>query len=260
MEMKRVWDDKNPNVIKLEGTKKNLAELIFDYINFIKNGFDLSIEEISNYMGCSYLYALKNIKPSLKQISTNVIVRNEVKRNKHKYQEYEELFPLFHKRILLDRSDFHNFISIELKIEMRYDHIPIESFYEHESYPKFINLLVKDDSILTLLCKASLMAYKKQYVEQAITLPATRIPNKLFSLNEIQTIFGYKHKVQVYKAIAHKGVNKFIFRDLVRYDISDIKTETNSVPVPVGLDPEDCVNSILEYSINLLLLRKLRFP
>ncbi|MGG0754300.1 hypothetical protein [Brevibacillus laterosporus] len=219
------------------------------------------MDDITSYFGCTYLYALKNIKPHIPHISINSVARKLIYRSHNEmYERWEEeiLEHLVKKRILFNEEDFSNFIKSNVKKEVRYGHISLFDFEKVVGYQFILDHYDKNkETPSIILNKAAGKLYKQS---KACIIPSMldTIPEKLYSIKELKKYTGYRHDMEVLRLIKARGANKYLYGNLVRYDLSEI--DTKSIPIPIDFyQKKDCdilMNEILDIAKVMLIMRK----
>lgn len=94
--------ENSSKVVLIEGKGRPLVDIVGEYISYITNGFDLTMSEIADYLGCSYSFVQKHIQSKVRHIKINQVAR----RGLLEFEEDSEYRTLFTKRRLFDRKDF----------------------------------------------------------------------------------------------------------------------------------------------------------
>ncbi|MBG9774460.1 hypothetical protein O0555_18285 [Brevibacillus laterosporus] len=103
------------------------------YESYITSRFHLTIDDIVEFFGCTYIYALKNIRPYVEHISINTLARKFIYRSHNDLSEWEEeTLELAKKRILFNNEVFRDFVRKNVKKEIKYGHIPFFEFEDKE--------------------------------------------------------------------------------------------------------------------------------
>jgi hypothetical protein len=210
------------NYIKLDGTGNTITDIVDSYIKYINEGYNLTVEEICNYLQCSSTYFLNNYRDSIKHIRITVMVRDaffQLLRAEmiSLTEDAERLISMFLKRILYNREDFNRFIKENCLVEHKYKRFSLDDL---ELYPKnyedkrrIIELLNFISYDLYLDCK------------EPITKPLDYIPYELHSLKNLKEYLDVKYDVEFYRLIQQQGINKIKLGNLVRYDIAHFDSE-----------------------------------
>lgn len=207
--------NREENFIEINGKGLSSQEISEEYIRYMESGYNLSINEICIYLGCSYSYFINNFKDKIKYICINTVARNMLLEY-IKQSQSDELIPLISKRLLYDRNDFFSFIKNNVKVEIKYKTFHISDFLKYSELQQFYD---KSDKLVDLLNKSSLNLFGAN--EIATVLDSDFIPQKLYSMKELKKEMNCKHDMIIYRKIENLGVKKFMFFNLVRYDIND---------------------------------------
>lgn len=176
--------ENSSKVVLIEGKGRPLVDIVGEYIHYITNGFDLTMSEIADYLGCSYNFVQKHIQSKVRHIQINEIARMGL----FKFESESEYRTLFTKRRLFDRKDFfERFIPEEATITKPAQRLFLEDlspaarkrlmekvcFNEVEAIKRFQDLVKK--------------APKRRPLNPVKTLePLGRTPKKLWSLKDIK--------------------------------------------------------------------------
>jgi hypothetical protein len=225
MDEKKLFKDEGEyfgeNYIKLEGKGITIRDILNLYVDHIREGYNLTVEEICNYLQCSKVHFLSNYRDSIKHIRITIIIRDIfftlLKKREIDLLEadMDKLISLFLKRILYNRDDFNRFIAENCFIEHKYKRLSLEDF----------NLKITDfkdrmDAI-DLLNAISFELYGR--CDEGILKSIHYVPGELHSLKSSLQEFGMKYDVEFYRLIKAKGVNKICLGNLARYDLEDFE-------------------------------------
>jgi hypothetical protein len=225
MDEKKLFKDEGEyfgeNYIKLEGKGETVRDILNLYVEHIREGYNLTVEEICNYLQCSKVYFLSNYRDSIKHIRITVIVRDIfftlLKKGELDLLEadMDKLIRLFLKRILYNREDFNRFIKENCFVEHKYKRLTLEDFNL-----KIVNFKDRMDTI-DLLNGISFDLYGR--CKEGIIKPINYVPDELNSLKTALKEFGMKYDVEFYRLVKAKGVNKICLGNLARYDLEDFE-------------------------------------
>lgn len=117
---------KDKYLIKIEGKGLTLEEIADSYYELIDSDFNMTINDMANYLRCSYDYIQKNIAPYVHHLYINSVA------NKALVQNYNdsEYFNLFTKRKLFSRMDFQDFILRESVLLLTKERYYIDDLHE----------------------------------------------------------------------------------------------------------------------------------
>jgi hypothetical protein len=211
------------NYIKLDGTGNTITDIIDSYIKYINEGYNLTVEEICNYLQCSSTYFLNNYRDSIKHIRITVMVRDaffQLLRAEmiSLTEDTERLIKMFLKRILYNREDFNRFIKENCLVEHKYKRYSLDDF---EIYPKNFEDRRRVIELLNFISYDLYFECKEPVIE-----PLDYIPSELHSLKNLKEYLDIKYDVEFYRMIQQQGINKIKLGNLVRYDITDFDSES----------------------------------
>lgn len=241
---KREWDQKNEMAVKIDGKGKKIGDIVRIYLSYMESGFNLSLEEAGAYLGCSYVYVLQEFKPKVPHINVTSIIRKAIRESEEFADLSADTITLLQKRILLHRSSFQEFLQLHVQREHRYDLLTYEAFESNAMFEGFAQL-AGSQSKLALLAEASLSLFKKEFQLHTILLSVNEIPDKLYSLQELKHHFMYNHNAQVYNLLHNKGVNKYRYEGMVRYDLKEIEANKDMIPIPQSYNIAECIEPII---------------
>lgn len=221
-------------VVLIEGEGRSLVDIAGEYISYIINGFDLTISEIADYLGCSYNFVQKHIQSKVRHIRINQVARQGLL----EFEGDSEYRPLFTKRRLFDRKDFfERFIPEEATITKPAQRLFLEDlspaarkslmekahFNEVEAI-KFFQVLVKK-------------APKRRPLDPVKpSEPLGRTPKELLSIKDM-TNLKFKYNIEAYRYIAKHAIPKIKVCSLVRYDREDVERKPAAI-LPVSVSKE----------------------
>jgi hypothetical protein len=240
------------NYIKLEGTGNTIIDIVDSYIKYINEGYNLTVEEICNYLQCSSTYFLNNYRDSIKHIRITVMVRDSFFQLLRAEaisltEDTERLIKMFLKRILYNREDFNRFIKENCVVEHKYKRFSLDDF---ELYPKNYEDKKRIVELLNFISYDLYLDCKEPVIK-----PLDYVPDKLHSLKNLKEYLDIKYDVEFYRMIQQQGINKIKLGNLVRYDIADFDCESMiSVNYKVWekLDSEKTIAEILKYYESLV--------
>lgn len=247
----REWVERSNNTVRIDGKGKKMSEILFIYENYIEEGYNLTIDEIANYTSSSYRFALQAIKPHIPHINVTRTIRVAVMRDLERSGRRmdPDKLQLLQKRILLERPKFKSYMLERLKKELKFDVVPMERFTDHSGYNELTEVVPEKANHLSILRKASLDVHKEDWKMTFDLQSVQTLPDRLFSLQDLKKLRGFRHNAEVYNFINMNGVNKFRFGNMVRYDLADFEANQGMIPIPYGHHINDVIDRVLEQAI-----------
>lgn len=219
----------------IDGKNKKGIDIIMEYASLIDDGFDMTITEASNILGCSYQYFARHIMLNINHIRINSLAKTLYFKfyKDDVHPENKQLYNLMKMRVLLNRKDFMRYIRKTTVIEYKYFPIFESDFdsYIFEKITKYIvdhNSKVKKNSYNKI--RLSSLIYK--IVDNSNNKPkcfyfpiseSERLLDKYYSMKELRIIFSENHDANINLQVKQLGINKIKMCNgsLVRYDIKD---------------------------------------
>jgi hypothetical protein len=229
-----VTTENSSKVVLIEGKGRPLVDIVGEYISYITNGFDLTMSEIADYLGCSYSFVQKHIQSKVRHIKINQVARKGLL----EFEEGSEYRTLFNKRRLFDRKDFfERFIPEEATITKPAQRLFLEdldttarknlmkkAYFNEVEAIKFFQVLVKK-------------APKRRPLNPVKPFePLGRTPKELLSIKDI-TNLKFKYNIEAYRYIAKHAIPKIKVCSLVRYDREDVERKPAAI-LPVSVSKE----------------------
>lgn len=172
------------------------GEITYNYLSYFQDGWTVTIDEIANYLRCSYDYVLRNVSKEIPHIYINRAA------NKALYQYfvdqqgsslYDEFFPLITKKYLYHLDNVKKY------------------FLENM-------IVVKEE----LKKNPRTGVVKKERQQSPLQeLPETLVSSKDLTSSEEYHKFDYVVLLRRYRL--NKGIPKIVFKNLVRYSWDDFK-------------------------------------
>jgi hypothetical protein len=234
-----VTTENSSKVVLIEGKGRPLVDIVGEYISYITNGFDLTMSEIADYLGCSYSFVQKHIQSKVRHIKINQVARKGLLEfGLLEFEEGSEYRTLFNKRRLFDRKDFfERFIPEEATITKPAQRLFLEdldttarknlmkkAYFNEVEAIKFFQVLVKK-------------APKRRPLNPVKPFePLGRTPKELLSIKDI-TNLKFKYNIEAYRYIAKHAIPKIKVCSLVRYDREDVERKPAAI-LPVSVSKE----------------------
>lgn len=242
--------------INIDGHGKSAADIAGEYITYITDKhFNLTIDDICSYIGCTYTYFLTNFRNNIEHMYINTPARKML-RNARQTNAFENVdYSLIRKKILYSKADFQNFIYRCLKAEVLYKSFTLKDFEGHNKFSS-LGALCDEANAAKLLNQAALELFGQpsKHITASLGDIAVTLPEKLYSLEEVKTALGYRYNNQVYRYISSYGVTKYRLNNLVRYDIRDFEKDRIMVNYEKYLDSESdtwIIGKIIDYASGL---------
>lgn len=223
------------NLIRIEGKGLTADEICSLYIMRFKNGFDLTVEEIADYLRCTYQYVLKNITSQVPHIRITEDVKILLLK-----REDDEFRHFYYKRILFDRKAFQDFIIKNATYIRTYKRFYQSDFsaatikeikIKLEDYNRR-NTKLKDVSFERLIKDVLNSFMTKYFVNDPCLQQLDRFP-KLQNQNDIMDSKGLQYKVSFYRYVESVGLNKIKLGNLVRYDVEEVNEKDYVCSTPI---------------------------
>lgn len=234
MERKKFQTESLETLIHIEGKNKNLEEIADLYIKKMEEGFDLTLEEMADYLKCSYRYTLK-FQEHIRHIVIDQHVARKALVIHKKNTVYEEKFGhLFTNRKLFYRPDFERYVLDRAELVTTYRKYKMSDFdpevIQHlsdnlEKMPpeRFIN------GMLSIAHRKVVSSEPEEKVETLGSLPddlysVTSLMNHGFLTNpeEPQSLITWTHDRYIYHFLRDFGIKKVRIGNLIRYRREDL--------------------------------------
>ena len=230
----KTWDTQ----FKIEGEGRSYQAIASEYAEYIHKDYYVTLDEISHYLSCSYSFVQINIRPHVKHIVINTPARKMLlKCEEEGILDFEDHRHLIMKRILFSFEDTWRYIQSILTQEKLWEYIPLNRFKEHEYFYSELEAATRasveqsgsfDEILLQRVREAAEGLFKRGEGE---TLPLSYLPDQLFSLQDLKSLFHFNHNVEVYRFLEQRKVNKILLQGLVRYDLHEINAPL--IPIPL---------------------------
>lgn len=221
----------NPNMIVIEGKGKTAPEIANMYFELIRNDFYVTLDEIKSFLSCSALYVIQNIRPHVKHIVVNTVARKIMMTAIQEDGAEEDLKHLILKRVLFSHQDTYAYIQHHLTYEQTWEHVPFSLFQSDSKYRDLLAAAKSDEKGYHFCRQAAKRLYKP---ENTITRNADHLPDQLYSLQDLKKMFMQKHDIEVYRMIKDRGINKYYYVNLVRYDLHEFQAKLIPIPIMVA--------------------------
>jgi len=200
-----------------------IAALASNVVDYINEGYTLTIQEIADHLSVSYDYVRTRI---VKDVS-HIVLTSYAKQACFKfYGDQEHLIDYFKKRLLISRSDYMDYIlekgSVVKKEQQLFIYdLPLEIRETFESIPSkkaktWLKKLLND-------CLPPFEIKEEEQVEQLEMYPEHLVSNKEIINGAVRPLH-FNYDIEVARYIAKFGIPKIkINNTLIRYRLEDIK-------------------------------------
>ncbi|WP_157418900.1 helix-turn-helix domain-containing protein [Bacillus cereus] len=220
-------------LVKINGEGQTLESIAALYLGLIEEGFNMTIDEMADYLSCSYDYVQKNIAPYVHHIYINPVASKALVT----HAEEREHIGLFTKRKLFSRQGFEEFIlneSILLRDRERY-YLNELSFVAIERLVEMSKNQEKNSTTSKMYETIALQQVKSLYSEAELKDKVVRefmvgeFPVKLYSLKDLldgieDLNISFRYKVMVYRYLKQQGIPKMKIQSLIRYRREDLES------------------------------------
>lgn len=246
--------------VKINGEGQTLESIADLYLGLIEDDFNMTIDEMANFLRCSYDYVQKNIAPYIHHIYINSVANKALVEHDTKGVHTH----LFTKRKLFSRRGFQGFLlkeSVLLVNRNRY-YIDELSTASREKLDKIAKNQEKEMTTLEAFRKIATKQVNRMYSKIELkdkrveNVVVNEMPMELYSLKDflegIEDLhLKFKYKVLVYRYLEGNGVPKIKVQSLVRYRKEDVK-QVVDMSFPLIVDRERLLLAI-ENEIELLI-------
>ncbi|MBH8609117.1 hypothetical protein [Thermoactinomyces sp. CICC 10521] len=237
--MKDKPTDQESKVVLIEGQGRALVDIVGEYISYIASGFDLTMNEIAEYLGCSYNFVQRHVQGKVRHIQINEVARMGL----FEFEGDSEYRPLFTKRRLFDRNDFfRRFIPQEATISK-----PGERFFLEDLSPiarqKLMEKAHFSESEAVKIFQSMVKDAPKRTRGKRNPEPLGYTPKELLSLRDIVETKMFNYNMESYRYIAKNAIPKIKLYSLVRYDRQDVERQPAAI-LPLGVSKKSVLNWI----------------
>lgn len=228
-------------LVMIDGTDQSGETIYREYISLIKNGYDITVDDASYFIGCSYTYFITRLVDKIYHIRINTAARKLIFLYSNLFKEdLSDIFGLITKRILLNREDFFEFMKKSIVIEQQYKVLSYNDFDNalmgviqdnldiYNSKHGIKDFIKTRESLINDVILA--MSDKNAPVQH--DLPEDyEMPEKFYSIKEIKLRWGIRHDMEAYRMLDANGARKFLLcnGDFVRYDTRDFERNPNTL-------------------------------
>jgi hypothetical protein len=247
---------KDKYLIKIEGKGLTLEEIADSYYELIDSDFNMTINDMANYLRCSYDYIQKKKHaPYVHHLYINSVA------NKALVQNYNdsEYFNLFTKRKLFSRMDFQDFILRESVLLLTKERYYIDDLHE-DTREVLSGLVEKSDektNVSSLFETIVKQQVAKLYSPNELNSSLVRerklsVESKqLYSLKDLLAgiedwNLHFNYKVEVFRYLEKQGIPKLKFQTLIRYRIEDLEDKA-VFSLPLVVDKKEILSHIEKF-------------
>lgn len=243
---KKKWtldDLKNiEKLIIIDGKNRHPNDIAGEYHTHMREGYNLCIEEIAEYLRCDYQTAFRKFTNPLRRIGITEIARNILFTSEI---DGGELTPLFTKRRLYNRHDFKEYLLEEAhriitRAAYRFSDLSRDT---HDRLRYWADK--KDMSLEDLFIGLAVCTDPSQDREEPFRLEKMKdLPNTILSMKDLLNRFRYN--TIAYRHIERYAIPKIQIGNLVRYNNEDFKEVDDSVifTLPVSISKEEFIAKI----------------
>lgn len=222
---KRSFEDlvRNPYRVVINGKGKTIHEIINWYFTQISNGFQLTVNEITHILDCSYDYVIESIAPYVLHIRITDTVRPYLLQA----EPPASWVPLLTKRMLFSIDDFWRFLQEQAKYELKYirfrvEEIPEINHWKKENGFSFFQVEKQLNKAFVLLTSSMSEEERKKRKEERTFLPLSLLQGfekneNWYSVSSIGKEMEFRYRVQVQRFLDARGANPIRLGKLVRY-------------------------------------------
>ncbi|MEC3195734.1 hypothetical protein P9Z84_24010 [Bacillus cereus] len=242
-------------LVKINGNGETLEGIASLYLRLIEEDFNMTIDEMANYLSCSYDYVQKNIAPYIHHVYINSVANKALVT----YGEDSEHRELFTKRKLFSRTGFQRFLleeSVLLGDRERY-YLNELSSIAREKLSGMVEGQEQETPITKLfesiaLQQANILYSKTQLMNKAVKgFPLSNFPVKLYSLKDLlegieDLNIKFRYKVMVYRYLKQQGIPKIKMQSLIRYRREDLE-DTAVFSLPLVVDKKRIISNVEKF-------------
>ncbi|MCR6856615.1 hypothetical protein P5G86_24095 [Paenibacillus jamilae] len=242
-------------LVKINGNGESLEGIASLYLRLIEEDFNMTIDEMANYLSCSYDYVQKNIAPYIHHVYINSVANKALVT----YEEDSEHRELFTKRKLFSRTGFQRFLlgeSVLLGNRERY-YLNELSSIAREKLSRMAENQEQETTITKLfetivLQQANILYSKTQLMNKVVKeFPLSKLPVKLYSLKDLldgieDLNIKFRYKVLVYRYLKQQGIPRIKMQSLIRYRREDLE-DTAVFSLPLVVDKERLISNVEKF-------------
>ncbi|MEB8861012.1 hypothetical protein P4H06_32730 [Bacillus cereus] len=242
-------------LVKINGNGESLEGIASLYLRLIEEDFNMTIDEMANYLSCSYDYVQKNIAPYIHHVYINSVANKALVT----YEEDSEHRELFTKRKLFSQTGFQRFLleeSVLLGDRERYYLNELSStareklsgMAENQEQETTITKLFETIAIQ----QANILYSKTQLMNKVVKeFSLSKLPVKLYSLKDLldgieDLNIKFRYKVLVYRYLKQQGIPRIKMQSLIRYRREDLE-DTAVFSLPLVVDKERLISNVEKF-------------
>jgi hypothetical protein len=203
----------NKYLVKIKGEGKSIVEIFEEYESCIHEGFNLTLDEIAEYLRCTYHHAQQHIKTLRYILITNKIRPHLIKLGKELDSDF---LHFFYKRKLFSRSDFEEMFMDQAVIKISYERYFLEDFSsEVRNRLEFIPNHKIFEILGNYLYMEAIPYHKPS--QQYRTEKLRSFPQKLLSSKDIEQRRGFSFSVETHRGkseirVKYTVINRNLFQ------------------------------------------------
>lgn len=218
-----------------------LAQQVVEYI---EEGYTLTIQDIANHLAVTYDYARTKIVPEV----SHVVLTTYAKQACFKFfGDREEFLDYFKKRLLISKEDYNRYIvenSFCIKKNQRVLFEDFPSFIRE----KLINLDNKEISLIVSKVLDNKQGLNYSNVEEDMTL-INEFHNDLVSskdlFNGAAAPIVFRYDIDIHRFCFKYGIPKIKINNLVRYQLKEFQLNLFTV-IPLGITKEVFIQDVIK--------------
>ncbi|MDQ0255534.1 hypothetical protein J2S74_002916 [Evansella vedderi] len=225
MKINREVGYNEPKLLKVEGKGKTRDFILGHYIELIEHsGYNLTIDEISNYLRCSYNWVAENMMNEIWHIRVNSRVGEMAVKELDSDNPTRDFF---YKRVLFNRDDFYRYMKENAWYIQSSKCFLISDFakYEWSELIKELEEHKNFNEVSKLMQRAVEALIPRYFTNKPIKKKLKTIPEKLWSQKDFFENGSFQYKPQFYRFVETRGLGKIILGNFVRYDQKELEEQ-----------------------------------
>ncbi|MEK3992794.1 hypothetical protein [Robertmurraya sp. FSL R5-0851] len=220
--------EKNPykenNLIRIEA--KTGEKICSEYLQYIENGFRLTVEDIATYLGCTYQHVINKVVPEVEHIRITELSKMILMKYAIDYGIDNSISQLFTKRILFSEKGFKEHINNTIEHVLSYKRFSVSDFEPEFIYE--VNKRIEKVNEKKRGRKLTLQSYMTKILDaekwngfenKPEYYPINSYPIKLYTQEELMREHGLVYKVDFYRNVELSlGYRKLKYGNLIRYE------------------------------------------
>ncbi|MGH0589656.1 hypothetical protein ACQVQY_26985 [Bacillus mycoides] len=244
-------------LVKIAGKGQTLESIASLYLGLIEDDFNMTIDEMADYLSCSYDYVQKNIAPYVHHVYINSVANKALST----HGDESKYIELFTKRKLFSRIGFQQFVlreSVLLGDRDRY-YLNELSTAAKEKLGEIAKNQEKKTTTSKMYETIALQQVNALYSETELMNKVVKdfalneLPVKLYSLKDFldgieELNMKFRYKVMVYRYLKQQGIPKIKIQSLIRYRREDLES-TAIFSLPLLVDKNEMLSNVESFLI-----------